>query len=1045
MNRKLVKLISLNLRGYLLAIGSVALATWLKHLAEPEIIPTDVPILYFLAIVPTAIFFGLGPAILVCILSTLAYDYFFIPPFHSLNIFTANLTPIMAIFLVIGVALSYLGSNLRKRNTQLKNVKSHLEELVKERTSDLEKANLDLKQEIAERKETEQALIQEKDHAQQLLDIAGAIILEMDLEGTITLINAKGCEVLGYKSEEIIGRNWFSTFVPERIRSQSIAAHHKLNSSTEGWIEHFENPILNRQGEERLIAWHNSLVRDKTGQIIGTLSSGQDITEHKKAEAEIVRLARESAERLNELQLLLDNAPIGVWLARDPECRTITGNIFANWLFGVHAGDNISRSAKPEEVAIQYRVFRQGAELKPEELPAQVAASTGKAVIPYETEIVFENGRRLFMLIGSVPFVDKEGVVRGSIAIGTDITERKKAEEALQESNCNYRALFNNQTVALAYCQTIVDDHNQPIDYVVLDINSTYEKRVGIQREQIIGKRITEAFPGIAQDLINRHNRVAMTGEDSHFEIYEPSIDMWFDVTVYSPRRGYFVSLSYNITERKKAEEALKESEERFFKAFHSSPTASNISRVNDGYIVDVNEAFLRIFEYDREDIIGHNSTEFVPLIDGAEGAKLNDMFLQNGRITDLETSMKTRSGKLLTVLLAVERINLDGIDHSLNTIIDITERKKAEQALRETRDYLDNLLNYANAPIIVWGPDFGITQFNHAFERLTGRRASEVLGKNIDILFPEDKREQSMEYIRRTMSGERWETVEIPILHSNGTVRTLLWNSANLHDPGGRIIATIAQGQDITERKQAEESLQKYTRELEIANKEMEAFNYSISHDLRQPLRTLQSFSQLIDQEFGDKLDETAKDYLNRVIKASQYMSQLTDDMLRLSRISHSVMSQDKVNLTDIAQSIVQELVNRHPERRAKIDIDPNLEVTGDEGSLTIALRNLVENAWKFTSKQPLTSIQIGELNQDGEKVYFIRDNGIGLDMKYKDKLFQPFNRLQREFPGTGVGLAIVQRVIHRHGGKIWAESEVGKGTTFYFTLGENGENELE
>ena len=171
--------------------------------------------------------------------------------------------------------------------------------------------------------------------------------------------------------------------------------------------------------------------------------------------------------------------------------------------------------------------------------------------------------------------------------------------------------------------------------------------------------------------------------------------------------------------------------------------------------------------------------------------------------------------------------------------------------------------------------------------------------------------------------------------------------------------------------------------------------------------------------------------------------MSQLTDDMLKLSRINRDDMYKDQVDLSDMAQSIIEELRANQPERKAEIKIAPDLMASGDKNLLTIAMRNLLENAWKFTAKCPQTRIEMGELKKDGEKVYFIRDNGIGFDMRYKDKLFQPFQRLNtdKDYPGTGIGLAIVQRVIHRHGGKIWAESEKEKGTTFYFTPGAEDE----
>ena len=244
--------------------------------------------------------------------------------------------------------------------------------------------------------------------------------------------------------------------------------------------------------------------------------------------------------------------------------------------------------------------------------------------------------------------------------------------------------------------------------------------------------------------------------------------------------------------------------------------------------------------------------------------------------------------------------------------------------------------------------------------------------------------------------------------------------------------------GSDITKRKKAEDALKSYARELETANKELEAFSYSVSHDLKAPLRAMDGFSEILIGDYKEKLDETGQDYLNRIRKASQTMSQLINDMLKLSRIIRTEIQFETVGISEMIKSIAKELQGSQPERKVKFVIKPEVMVTADERLLEIALKNLLENAWKFTTKRDAGVIEFGMTTQDGETVYFIKDNGVGFDMTYKDKLFQPFQRLhnEKEFPGTGIGLAIVERIIRRHGGRIWAASEVGKGSTFFFTF---------
>jgi PAS domain S-box-containing protein len=420
----------------------------------------------------------------------------------------------------------------------------------------------------------------------------------------------------------------------------------------------------------------------------------------------------------------------------------------------------------------------------------------------------------------------------------------------------------------------------------------------------------------------------------------------------------------------------------------------------------------------------------------------------QQGRVVNYRVTARTKNGSEIKALTSAEKIELNGQGHINWTTIDITEREQAEDLLRETSNYLNNLLDYANAPIIVWDTHFRISRFNPAFERLTGYQSQEVIGLGLDILFPEDKKAASMQLIRLTLSGERWEVVEIPIRRIDGEVRTVLWNSANVYDNDGKvIIATIAQGQDITERKKAEEDiiklneeLKQHSTELEATNKELEAFSYSVSHDLRAPLRSMEGFSQALQEDCQDILNDECKDYLKRIQNSAELMAQLIDDLLQLSRLTRVDMVFNDVKLSDIAQSIAGDLKKLQPKREIEFIIAPGLTDRGDEKLLRIALTNLFENAWKFTGKTAEPRIEFGTTEDNGKVVYFVRDNGAGFDMIYADKLFKPFQRLHSvtEFPGTGIGLASVQRIIQRHSGRVWADAKIGIGANFYWVKGE-------
>jgi signal transduction histidine kinase len=247
-----------------------------------------------------------------------------------------------------------------------------------------------------------------------------------------------------------------------------------------------------------------------------------------------------------------------------------------------------------------------------------------------------------------------------------------------------------------------------------------------------------------------------------------------------------------------------------------------------------------------------------------------------------------------------------------------------------------------------------------------------------------------------------------------------------------------LVRSRDLAER--ASKDLEDANRELEGANKELEAFSYSVSHDLRAPLRTIDGFSQILLEDYADRLDEEGEDYLGRVRAASQHMDNLIDDLLDLSRVSRGPLRRETVDLSALAMGIIDELRRSQPEREVEFVIEEGIVAFADANLLAVALENLLGNAWKFTFKQPHARIEFGSVpHEGGTRAYFVRDDGAGFDMAYADKLFGAFQRLHgsEEFEGTGIGLATVQRIVRRHGGRVWAEGEVGQGATFFFTLG--------
>lgn len=546
---------------------------------------------------------------------------------------------------------------------------------------------------------------------------------------------------------------------------------------------------------------------------------------------------------------------------------------------------------------------------------------------------------------------------------------------------------------------------------------------------------------------------------------------VWADVSTILKRDAdrkpqYFINTILDITQQKQdeqihkeAQEALKKSEFRFRELFeHMSNGVSVYQPTEDGQdfiIMDINPEGQRITKSKRADILGKRVGEVFPEI---KRKGLLDVFLEVSH-TGIAKRCDTYNyiDNQLEYWLDNYVLKLES-GEVVALYNDITREVIAKNELHESNEYLQSLFDYANAPIIVWDSHFKIERFNHAFERLTQHQAKEVLGEHLELLFAPENRMDFMAKIRAASQGNNWVSVELPILRKDGQIRIVLCNSANIYDHDGEtVLSTFAQGQDITDRIKADDALKKLNEQLEnrviertalleMANKELESFSYSVSHDLRSPLRGIEGWSQALAEDYAGRLDEQADDYLRRIRSETMRMNQLIEGLLKLSRVGKAAIILETLNLSKIAQELVDRMREEEPLRQVEISIAPDLMARGDANLMLIVLMNLLSNAWKFTQRTKHARIEFGCEGKDlaGEKpghthiVFYIRDNGAGFDMAYATKLFNPFQRLHKatDFPGTGVGLATVQRIIHRHDGDIWVEAEPEKGATFFFYL---------
>ena len=662
----------------------------------------------------------------------------------------------------------------------------------------------------------------------------------------------------------------------------------------------------------------------------------------------------------------------------------------------------------------------------------------------------------------------------------------------VRAGEARYQSLFENMLEGLAYCRMLFDG-DRPSDFVYLEVNQAFEKLTGLN--DVVGRKVSEIIPGIQEanpELFEIYGRVSLGGRSERFESYVEGLGIWFSISVYSPGPGHFIAVFDNITERKRAEAAVQAAKERLQSTMDSMLEGAQLIGFDWRYLY-VNDVLAAQGKKPKDELLGRTMMEAYPGID------------QTDFFVTLRRAMEQRVTERLENEFVFPDGSKGVFDLSLQPVpegvfilsSDITERKRAEAAVHRHTEQVEALNRVAR---IVSGSleldevyDGFVAELRRlmpvdrtSITRIDEARENWTIVRQWTTVEP-TMRPGGWHPLEGSVFGEvaqtgkallespidphgRW--VESPLLRDEGMQSRIIvplrvkdrvtgtvsvaarspqaFSEADLEMvvPMAAQLALAVENVQLYEKErehadQLEQRVAERTAELEDANRELEAFSYSVSHDLRAPLRAVDGFSRILLEDHAAGLDGNARRYLDLVRSSTQQMGRLIDDLLGFSRLSRQELVRRTIQPASLVRQALEQLEPERAGRSVEVVIEDLPEAKGDPALVRQVYVNLLANSLKFTRQRSPARIVVGSGTENGQAVYFVRDNGVGFDMAYVGKLFGVFQRLHRseEYEGTGVGLAIVQRIVHRHGGRVWAEGAIDQGATVFFTLPEGGE----
>jgi PAS domain S-box-containing protein len=640
-------------------------------------------------------------------------------------------------------------------------------------------------------------------------------------------------------------------------------------------------------------------------------------------------------------------------------------------------------------------------------------------------------------------------IVRFQVLAG----EQKKRDAvvaALHESERQLSSIY--KTVGDVVFHLAIENNEQ---YRFVSVNPAFCRITGLSEQMVIGKLMNEVIPEPSRSFVLKKYKQA---------IEENSIIRWEEISNYptgqligdvsiapvvddSGRCTYLVGSVHDITKHKRIEEELKNSEAHFRYLFEQNPVPMLIYELGSFVMLAVNDAFVAHYGYTKTEVLALHLLDLYPEPEKQTIADVSKRL--QGQVYAGEWHHLKKDGTPMTIEVYSNGFSYEGRAARIAVITDITERKRMEEALRESEQRFQVLAENSPVGIFQTDADGSTVYVNPRWCQISGLSKEEAMGTGwLSAVYSEDKEALSNGWNKATQTHNSSQS-EYRFVRNDGTIVWVIGQAIPKMNNKNIIVGYVGTITDITERKRAEEEITKLNTELEdrvairtvqleAANKELEAFSYSVSHDLRAPLRHTSGYVDLLVKKCKSDLSEKGQHYLNAIADSVHQMGMLIDDLLQFSRTGRTEMRLSNTDMNELTQEVVDSLRHDNADRTIEWLIGTLPNVLCDRAMLKLVWMNLLSNAVKFTRTRETARIEIGVQEENKEFIFFVKDNGVGFDMQYVQKLFGVFQRLHsmEEFEGTGIGLANVRRIIVRHEGRTWAESEPDKGATFYFTL---------